>query len=125
MNSGCFANRPYRGTGDDPRARAGRQQHDIGGTEVPDDRMGDRASLEWHIDQTTRAVFNRLFDRRRNFIGFAVSAADFAASIADDDHAIEAEAAAPFTTAAQRRILMTFSIKSPERDDSAIGYASG
>ena len=96
MNSGCFANRPHRGAGDHTRARAGREQHDIGSAEVPDDRMSDRASLEWHIDQTARAVFNRLLDRRRNFIGFAVAAADFATSIADDDHAIEAEAAATF-----------------------------
>ena len=48
------------------------------------------------VDHAALAIFHGLFDRRRHFVRFAVAAADFAAAVADHDHAVEAESAAAF-----------------------------
>ena len=70
------------------------------------------------VDHVARAVLDGLFHRRRHFVGLAVAPADFAAAVADDHHAVKLKRRPPLTTAAQRRILMTFSIRSLLRFDS-------
>ena len=110
----ALADGPDRAAGDHAGARAGRHQHHAGGAEV-----ARRPGAEWWSRRMgtsimlRHAVLDGLFHGGRHFVGLAVAPADLAAAVADHDQGAKLKRRPPLTTAAQRRILMTFSISSP------------
>src|SRR5204863_2596816 len=53
-------------------------------------------AFEVHLDHLLAGIFGGLFDRGRNFVGFAVTDADVAAAVAGDDQRTEAEGSPAF-----------------------------
>src|SRR5690606_7997093 len=54
----------------------------------------DRAFNQWYIDHRPRGLLLRLADAWRDFVGLAITPADFTFTITDDDHGGEAESTA-------------------------------
>jgi hypothetical protein len=54
----------------------------------------DRRALEVHAEHLLARVLGRLFNRRRDLVGLAVTDADVALAVAGDDEGAEAESAA-------------------------------
>jgi hypothetical protein len=65
----------------------------MGGAVTAFDNVRNRFAVERDGNQATHAFLASFFNRRRNFIGFAIAPANFAFAIANDDHRGEAEAA--------------------------------
>src|SRR6185369_3710049 len=58
-----------------------------------EDRVGDRAAGEGHIEQALLRLFRPLLDRQRNFLGLAVPEPDATVAVTDDDERSEREPA--------------------------------
>src|SRR5689334_2249843 len=92
MDAGGFADGTHGGAGNNTRTGGGRQQNHVGGAVAAFHNVRDRLAVERHGDHAPHAFLASFFDARRNFVRLAVAPADFAFTVADDDHRGEAKA---------------------------------
>ncbi len=85
----------HRAAGDDAGAGRGRTQHDAAGAMAAENVMMNGPPIaQRHADQSALGGFRRLADGLRNFPRLAVTEADAALLVANDDQRCETEAPA-------------------------------
>ena len=83
-----------RATGDDAGTGGCRlHQHSTGAGDA-DDRVGDGAAGQRHVEQVLLGLLGALLDRQRHLLGLAVAETDAAVAVADHDERGEREATA-------------------------------
>ena len=91
-----FANRTDRSAGDNAGTGRSGKQHDARGAKRAAHAMRDRVVGTRHGLHAAASVLGRLFDARRDFVGFAVTPADFALAVTDDNASGERKTAPAF-----------------------------
>ena len=84
----------HRAAGDHAGTGGGGLQHDLAGTDLPDDRMGDGAAGQRHGEEVLASLLGALLDRQWHLLGLAVAEAHAAGAVADHHERGEGEAAA-------------------------------
>ena len=92
VDAGLFEDDAGGATGDDAGTGGGRLHQHPAGAGDADDRVGDRAAGQRHVEQVLLGLFGALLDGQRHFLGLAVAEADAAVAVADHDERGEREA---------------------------------
>ena len=91
VHAGLFEDDPGRAAGDDAGTGSGRLHQHAAGAGDADDRVGDGAAGQRHVEQVLLGLLGALLDRQRHLLGLAVAEADAAVAVADHDERGERE----------------------------------
>ena len=92
MDAGLFEDGAGGATGDDAGTGGGRLQQHPAGTDLTDDRVGDRSSRPAATaNRFLLGFLGALLDGQRNLLGLAVAEADPTVAVTDDDEGGERE----------------------------------
>src|SRR5262249_54865624 len=86
-----FHHRANRAAGNESSAFWCRLQQDAARAELPDDLVGNRRTLQRHLDEALLRRLDPLLDRRRHFLRLADAEADHAVAVADHHQRTEAQ----------------------------------